>query len=73
MNTKPFVVRRYTPVDRNAVRQICCETGFLGRPIDPVFEDRDLFADFFTDYYLRCEPDAALVVTIDNSVVGFLL
>jgi len=73
VNIKPFVVRRYTPVDRSAVRQICCETGFLGRPIDPVFEDRAVFADFFTDYYLRCEPDAALVVTIDNSVVGFLL
>jgi hypothetical protein len=26
-----------------------------------------------TDYYLRCEPDAAFVVTIDNAVVGFLL
>ena len=73
MDTKSFVVRRYTRNDRAAVRQICCDTGFLGRPIDPVFEDRDLFADFFTDYYLRCEPDAAFVVTIDDSVVGFLL
>src|SRR5258708_40112583 len=73
VNIKPFTVRRYTRNDRDAVRRICCETGFLGQPIDPVFEDRDLFADFFTDYYLRCEPDAALVVTIYNSVVGFLL
>jgi hypothetical protein len=70
---KSFVVRRYIPQDRLAVRRICCETGFLGQPIDPVFEDRDLFADFFTDYYLRCEPDAALVVLIDDSVAGFLL
>jgi hypothetical protein len=73
VNIKPFTVRRYTRNDRDAVRRICCETGFLGQPIDPVFEDRDLFADFFTDYYLRCEPDAAFVVTIDNAVVGFLL
>jgi hypothetical protein len=73
LNIKPFVVRRYAPVDRDAVRRICCETGFLGRPIDPVFEDRDLFADFFTDYYLRCEPDAAFVVTVDGSVAGFIL
>jgi hypothetical protein len=73
VNIKPFVVRRYTPVDREAVRRICCETGFLGRPIDPVFEDRDLFADFFTDYYLRCEPDAAFVITVGDSVAGFLL
>jgi hypothetical protein len=73
LNIKPFVVRRYSPVDRAAVRRICCETGFLGQPIDPVFEDRDVFADFFTDYYLRYEPDAAFVVTMDDAVVGFLL
>jgi hypothetical protein len=73
VNTKPFVVRRYTRNDRAAVRQICCETGFLGQPIDRVFEDRDLFADFFTDYYLRWEPEAAFVVTVDDSVTGFLL
>jgi hypothetical protein len=73
VNIKSFVVRRYTRNDRAAVRQICCETGFLGRPIDRVFEDRDLFADFFTDYYLRCEPEAAFVVTVDDAVTGFLL
>ena len=73
LSTKPFVVRRYNRNDRAAVRQICCETGFLGRPIDRVFEDRDLFADFFTDYYLQCEPEAAFVVTIDDTVAGFLL
>jgi hypothetical protein len=73
VSIKPFTVRPYTPNDRAAVRRICCETGFLGQPIDPVFEDRELFADFFTDYYLRCEPDAAFVVTIDDAVVGFLL
>jgi hypothetical protein len=73
LSIKPFEVRRYTRNDRAAVRQICCQTGFLGQPIDQVFEDRDLFADFFTDYYLRCEPDASFVVTVDGSVVGFLL
>jgi hypothetical protein len=73
LNIKPFVVRRYTRNDRDAVRRICCETGFLGQPIDPVFEDREVFADFFTDYYLRYEPDAAFVVTIDDAVVGFIL
>ena len=70
---KPFVVRRYTSSDRAAVRQICCQTGFLGQPIDQVFEDRELFADFFTDYYLRFEPDAAFVLTVEGSVRGFLL
>ena len=38
-----FSIRKYRASDRAAVRRLCCETGFLGNPIDPVFEDRDLF------------------------------
>ena len=68
-----FQVRRYHASDRDAVRALCCETGFLGKAIDPVFEDRELFADFFTDYYLRHEPDSAFVVTKDGRVQGYLL
>ena len=71
--TVDFIVREYRPTDRQAVRDLCCLTGFLGRPIDPVFEDRDLFADFLTDYYLTREPDSAFVVTIDGIVKGYLL
>ncbi len=71
--TAGFVVRSYQPADRDAIRDLCCHTGFLGQPIDPVFEDRDLFADFLTDYYLTREPDSALVVTIDGIVKGYLL
>jgi len=47
---KEFQVRQYRDSDRAAVRALCCDTGFLGAPIDPVFEDRELFADFLTDY-----------------------
>ena len=68
-----FAVRAYQPFDREAVRDLCCRTGFLGKPIDPVFEDRELFADFLTDYYLTCEPDSAFIVTVDDAVVGYLL
>jgi hypothetical protein len=72
-NAERFIVRSYQPSDRHAVRDLCCRTGFLGNPIDPVFEDRELFADFLTDYYLTCEPDSAFVVTIDDEVKGYLL
>jgi hypothetical protein len=68
-----FAVRSYQLADREAIRDLCCRTGFLGEPIDPVFEDRDLFADFLTDYYLTREPDSAFVVTIDGMVKGYLL
>ena len=71
--TPPFLIRKYTSADRAAVRWLCCETGFLGRAIDPIFEDRDLFADFLTNYYLDKEPESAFVVEIDGEVRGYLL
>ena len=67
------VVRRYRPEDRDAVRALCSNTGFLGNPIDPVFEDRELFADFLTNYYLNHEPDSAFIVTVDGETKGYLL
>jgi L-amino acid N-acyltransferase YncA len=73
LEVNDFQVRRYRASDRDSVRALCCDTGFLGSAIDPVFEDRELFADFFTDYYLRHEPDSAFVVIKDDSVQGYLL
>ena len=67
------VIRAYRPEDREAVRQICCETGFLGEPIDPIFQDHDLFADLITEPYLTIEPEWALVAESDNRVIGYLL
>ena len=66
-------IRAYRAEDREAVRRLCADTGFLGEPIDPVFEDRELFADYLTSYYLRCEPDATLVCEVDGVVMGYLM
>jgi hypothetical protein len=68
-----IVIRNYEPRDREAVRRLCCETGFLGKPIDPVFEDRDLFADYLTSYYTDCEPESSWVIEQDGVVKGYLL
>jgi hypothetical protein len=73
LEAKDIRVRKYLPSDRDAVRALCCDTGFLGQPIDPVFADRELFADFLTGYYLRHEPDCAFVVTVNNEIRGYLL
>jgi len=74
MTSRPEIrVRPYRPEDHSIVRRICADTGFLGTPIDPVFEDRELFADYLTGYYLRFEPDAALVCEVDGEVRGYLL
>ena len=67
------LIRRYEPRDRAAVRCLCCETGFLGKPIDPVFEDRELFADYLTRYYTDIEPESAFVLEQEGAVKGYLL
>ena len=68
-----YIIRSYRPSDRDAVRRLCCETGFLGEPIDPVYEDRELFADFLTTYYTDWEPESSFVVEIDGEIRGYLL
>lgn len=45
----------------------------MGNPIDPIFVDRDAFADFFTRYYTDIEPENALVAIDEDRVVGYLL
>jgi hypothetical protein len=70
---KKVLIRRYQESDREAVRWICCETGFLGQPIDAIYRDRELFADLITNPYLDYEPEWALVAESDHQVVGYLL
>lgn len=66
-------VRPYEARDRERVRWLCCETGYLGKPIDPVFEDRELFADYLTSYYTDCEPESSFVLEHEGIVKGYLL
>jgi hypothetical protein len=73
MSENSFTIRSYRETDREAVRQLCCDTGFLGAPIDPVYEDRRLFADFLTTYYTDWEPESSFVVEIDGEIRGYLL
>jgi hypothetical protein len=68
-----LVIRSYRPSDREAVRQLCCQTGFLGEPIDPVYEDHELFADFLTTYYTDKEPESSFVLEMDGEIRGYLL
>ena len=67
------VIRPYRPGDRAAVRAICADTGFLGQPINPVFEDRELFADYLTSYYTDAEPESTFVCEIDGEVKGYVM
>ena len=67
------VIRPYRPSDRDAVRHLCCETGYLGKAIDPVFEDRELFADYLTRFYTDWEPESTFVLEQDGMVKGYLM
>jgi hypothetical protein len=68
-----YLIRLYRPEDRTALRAICADTGFLGQPIDPVFEDRELFADYLTSYYTDAEPESTLVCELKGEVKGYLM
>jgi hypothetical protein len=67
------VIRPYRPSDRDAVRRLCCATGYLGQAIDPVFEDRELFADYLTSFYTDREPESIFVLEQDGEVKGYLM
>ncbi|MEP6809717.1 MAG: GNAT family acetyltransferase [Chthoniobacterales bacterium] len=74
MNTnEEYKIRSYQASDREAVRRLCCQTGFLGQPIDPVYQDRELFADFLTTYYTDHEPESCFVIEKDGELHGYLL
>jgi len=68
-----YIVRFYQPGDRAVVRRICADTGFLSNPIDPLFEDRELFADYLTRYYTDIEPESSLVCVVDGEIKGYLM
>jgi len=67
-----FEIRAYEPADREAIRRICFETGYMGEPIEWLWRDPESFADLITRYYTDREPESILVATRDGRVVGYL-
>lgn len=67
------VIRSYRASDREDVRRLCCETGYLGKAIDPVFEDRQLFADYLTRFYTDWEPESTFVIEQNGELKGYLM
>ena len=66
------IIRKYRPEDREYVRKICCDTGFMGEPMEIYFDDRNLFADFWCNYYTDYEPESCFVAEVDGKVVGYI-
>lgn len=66
-------VRSYEPRDRDAVRDVCYRTGYMGDSPEWYWRDRESFADMWTHYYTDDEPASALVAERDGLVEGYLL
>lgn len=66
------VIRPYESRDREAVRQICCNTADAGEPMESFFPDREVLADLVTRYYTDCEPQSTWIAERDGEVVGYL-
>ena len=66
------LIRAYEPRDREAVRQLCCETADLGKPIERFFDDREIAADLLTRYYTAYEPRSLVVAESAGRVVGYV-
>jgi hypothetical protein len=66
------IIRPYEPRDREAVRDICRRTAYRNRGSKVVFEDDELFADYWTSYYTDHEPQSTLILELDGKVIGYL-
>jgi ribosomal protein S18 acetylase RimI-like enzyme len=67
------VIRDYRDDDREAVRRVCFETGYMGQPIAWQYSDEASFAHLFCDWYLDRYAHCASVVDLDGAVVGYRL
>jgi len=66
-------VRRYRRSDRDAVYDICVETGNGGRGVRGRYSTDDLHPDIFAGPYLFLEPEHAYVLDNGERAVGYVL
>jgi hypothetical protein len=71
--TGEITIRPYRVADREAVRGIAFQTGFMGDPADWQWRDFGSFADIWTSYHTDREPKSAFVAESEGRVVGYLL
>jgi len=65
-------IRAYRPTDRDAIRRIAFETGYMGESIAWLWRDRESFADLITRYYTDEEPESIFVAEGAGGVLGYL-
>jgi len=68
-----LTIRPYRAEDRERVREITFETGYMGEPAAWYWRDAVSFADIWSGYYTDHEPESAFVAVEAGTVVGYLL
>ena len=71
--TENVIIRNYRKEDRQKVRDIACDTAFIGEPSGVFFDDWELLADFLTLYYTDYEPESSFVAEAGGEVAGYLI
>ena len=69
-----ILIRPYRPADRQAVRDICAATCWMGDPRPELIGDDWVWAEYWTRYFTDVEPANTLVMEHlgDGAVVGYL-
>ena len=65
-------ITKYIPSDREAIRQICLETGFAGESITKVIDNTQLFLDLCTNYVFDGKSGETFVARDGEKPVGYL-
>ncbi len=68
-----ITIRPYQASDRDRLRYICYETGFMGDSPEFYWKDRKSFQIMWCGYYTDVEPESTFVGVIDEKVVGYVL
>lgn len=66
-------IRRYRDSDRDAVYDVCVETGNAGQGVRGRYSTDDLVPDIFAGPYLALEPQHAYVLDNGDRAVGYVI
>jgi GNAT superfamily N-acetyltransferase len=69
---KEIIIRKYIRNDRAVIREIACNTAFMGEPAEKFFSGREFLADFLTCYHTDYESQSTFIAEKDGKVIGYL-
>lgn len=67
------LIRKYSALDRASLRELACQTAFIGQDCGAFLDAREVFADFLTLYFTDYEPQSCFVAEVDKKVVGYII